>query len=211
MRLPVASYALPGRNPSRLWNCYAQPAESKGPVEIVGCPGVTAVAGDRSATVTWTPPASSTGGPITSYRATSSPDGRSCTVNAPATSCTVTGLTNGQAYTFTVVAISATGTSASSAASAPVTPFTTQVTIKITDSSRNGGKIVIRGTTAGLDPGDTLQVLTRVTAKGQFQPTGEVTVRSDGTFRWTGSSPRKTWIRVTDGDVVSNTVIVPAR
>ena len=130
---------------------------------------------------------------------------------APATSCTVTGLTNGQAYTFTVVAISATGTSASSAASAPVTPFTTQVTIKITDSSRNGGKIVIRGTTQGLDPGDTLDVLTRTSAKGQFQPTGEVTVRSDGTFRWTGSSPKKTWVRVTDGDVVSNTVIVPAR
>ena len=172
---------------------------------------VTAVAGDRSATVNWTPPASAAGGPITSYRATSSPDGRACTVSAPATSCTVTGLTNGQAYTFTVVAISATGTSASSAASAPVTPFTTQVTIRITDSNRNGGKVVIRGTTAGLDPGDTLQVLTRVTSKGQFQPTGEVTVRSDGTFRWTGSSPRKTWVRVTDGDVVSNTVIVPAR
>ena len=185
------------------------------PVTPVGGPNpptaVTAVAGDRSATVSWTPPASSVGGPITSYRATSSPDGRACTVAAPSTSCTVTGLTNGQAYTFTVVAISGTGTSASSAASAPVTPFTTQVTIRITDSSRNGGKVVIKGTTAGLDPGDTLQVLTRVTAKGQFQPTGEVTVRSDGTFRWTGSSPKKTWIRVTDGDVVSNTVIVPAR
>ena len=173
--------------------------------------GVTAVAGDRSATVSWTPPASSAGGPVTSYRATSSPDGRSCTVNAPATSCTVTGLTNGQPYTFTVVAISATGTSASSAASAPVTPFTTQVTIRITDSSRNGGKVVISGTTQGLDPGDTLQVLTRTSAKGQFQPTAEITVRANGTFRWSGTSTKKTWIRVTDGDTVSNTVIVAAR
>ena len=191
------------------------PSAPSTPVTPVGGPnpptGVTAVAGDRSATVSWTPPASPTGGPVTSYRATSSPDGRACTVNAPATTCTVTGLTNGQAYTFTVVAISSVGTSVSSAPSSPVTPFTTQVTIRITDSSRNGGKVVIRGTTQGLDPGDTLDVLTRVTAKGQFQPTGEVTVRSDGTFRWTGSSPRKTWIRVTDGDVVSNTVIVPAR
>ena len=191
------------------------PSAPSTPVVPVGGPnpptGVTAVAGERSATVTWTPPAFSAGAPITGYRVTSSPDGRTCTAGVPSTSCTVSGLTNGQAYTFTVVSISSTGTSAASAASAPVVPFTTQVTIRITDSSRNGGKVIIRGTTQGLDPGDTLDVLTRVTAKGQFQPTGEVTVRSDGTFRWTGSSPRKTWIRVTDGDVVSNTVIVPAR
>ena len=173
--------------------------------------GVTAVAGDRSATVSWTPPASAAGGPVTGYRATSSPDGRSCTVSAPATSCTVTGLTNGQAYTFTVVAISATGTSASSAASAPVTPFTTEVTIRITDSSRDGKKITIKGTTQGVDPGDTLDVLLRNSSKGKFQPAGEVVVKSNGTFRWTTTNTQKTWIRVTDGDVVSNTVIIPGR
>ena len=173
--------------------------------------GVTAVAGDRSATVTWTPPASSAGAPITSYRATSSPDGRTCTASAPATSCTVTGLTNGQPYTFTVVAISATGTSASSAASAPVTPFTTEVTIRITDSSRDGKKVIIKGTTQGVDPGDTLNVLIRNSGKGNFNPAGEVVVKSNGTFRWTTNNVSKTWLRVTDGDVVSNTVIVPAR
>lgn len=172
---------------------------------------VTALAGDRSATVSWTPPASSAGGPITSYRATSSPDGRACTVAAPATTCTVTGLTNGQAYTFTVVAISNPGTSASSAASAPVTPFTTQVTITITDSSRDGRKVIIKGTTQGVDPGDTLNVLIRNSGKGNFNPAGEVVVKSNGTFRWTTNNVSKTWLRVTDGDVVSNTVIVPAR
>ena len=191
------------------------PSAPSAAVTPVGGPnpptGVTAVAGDRSATVSWTPPTGTAGGTVTSYRATSSPDGRACTVNAPATTCTVTGLTNGQAYTFTVVAISATGTSAPSAASAPVTPFTTQVTIRITDSSRNGGRVVISGTTQGLDPGDSLQVLTRTSAKGQFQQTAEIQVRSNGTFRWSGTSTRKTWIRVTDGDVVSNTVIVAAR
>ena len=172
---------------------------------------VTAVAGDRSATVSWTAPTGTAGGTITGYRASSSPDGRSCTVNAPSTTCTVTGLTNGQAYTFTVVAISASGTSVSSATSAPVTPFTTQVTIRITDSSRNGGKVVISGTTQGLDPGDSLQVLTRTSAKGQFQQVAEIQVRASGTFRWSGPSAKKTWIRVTDGNVVSNTVIVAAR
>ena len=121
------------------------------------------------------------------------------------------GLTNGKAYTFTVVAISAIGTSASSAASSPVTPFTNQATITITSSSRNGNRVVIKGATQGLQPGDTLDVLTRTSAKGQFQPAGEVTVLANGTFRWSGASAKKTWIRVTNGDVTSNTVIVPAR
>ena len=191
------------------------PSAPSTPVTPIGGPnpptGVTAVAGDRSATVSWTPPVSAAGGPITSYRATSSPDGRACTVSAPATSCTVTGLTNGRSYTFTVVAISSVGTSVSSAASAPVTPFTSEVTLRITDSSRDGRKVIIKGTTQGVDPGDTLDVLIRNSGKGQFTPAGEVVVRANGTFRWTTTNVNRTWLRVTDGDVVSNTVIVPAR
>lgn len=196
------------------------PSAPSTPVIPVGGPNppasVTAVAGDRQATVSWTPATPTAGFPVTAYRVTSSPDGRTCTTNAtppntPATTCTVTGLTNGQAYTFTVVAISAGGTSASSPASAPVTPFTTEVTIRITDSSRDGKKITIKGTTQGMDPGDTLDVLIRNSSKGKFQPAGEVTVKTNGTFRWTTNNVNKTWIRVTDGDVVSNTVIVSAR
>ena len=193
------------------------PTSSVTPVGGPAAPtAVVAVAGDRSATVSWTPSTSTSGGPVTSYRVTSSPDGRTCTTTAtppatPATTCTVTGLTNGQAYTFTVVAISATGTSASSPSSAPVTPFTTEVTIRITDSSRNGKKIIIKGTTQGLDPGDTLDVLIRNSSKGKFEPAGEVVIKSNGTFRWTTTNSQKTWIRVTDGDVKSNTVVVQAR
>lgn len=40
MQLPVASYALPGRNPSRLVNVYAQASTGKGPVELLGSPGI---------------------------------------------------------------------------------------------------------------------------------------------------------------------------
>jgi hypothetical protein len=40
MRLPTASYGLPSRNASRLLNVYAQASQTKGPVEIVGTPGV---------------------------------------------------------------------------------------------------------------------------------------------------------------------------
>ncbi|MBB6403448.1 fibronectin type III domain-containing protein [Arthrobacter sp. AZCC_0090] len=88
--------------------------------------GVTATAGNASAVVSWTAPANG-GSPVTSYAVTPHAGGTALapvTVsgNPPATTATVTGLSNGTAYTFTVTATNAVGTSPASAASAPVTP-----------------------------------------------------------------------------------------
>ena len=74
--------------------------------------------GDGSATVTWTAPDNG-GSPITGYTVTASPGGATCTTST--TSCTVTGLTNGVAYTFTVVATNGAGTGPA-AGGGPVTP-----------------------------------------------------------------------------------------
>ncbi len=88
--------------------------------------GVTAVAGNASAQVSWTAPANG-GSAITGYTVTSSPGGLTATVPGTTTTASVTGLTNGTAYTFTVKATNAIGTSATSTASTSVTPVATAV------------------------------------------------------------------------------------
>ncbi|MCS6096591.1 Ig-like domain-containing protein [Shewanella baltica] len=88
---------------------------------LPGAPtAVTAVAGDSSASVSFTAPISNGGSAITSYAVIASPGG--ATVNGTASPITFSGLTNGTAYTFTVTATNAAGTSVVSAASNSVTP-----------------------------------------------------------------------------------------
>ncbi|MGO4189781.1 polysaccharide deacetylase family protein, partial [Pseudarthrobacter sp. TAF60_1] len=82
--------------------------------------GVSATAGNASATVSWTAP-NNGGSPITSYTVTPRTGTTNLTPvtitgNPPATSTTITGLTNGTAYTFTVTATNAIGTSPASTA-----------------------------------------------------------------------------------------------
>ncbi|MFF9565198.1 fibronectin type III domain-containing protein [Leifsonia sp. NPDC014704] len=78
-------------------------------VTVPTAPIITKViAGDRSVTVTFTPPASDGGSPITGYqlRATSLPT----PVTGGGSPLTMTGLTNGAPYVFQLVAVSAAGT-----------------------------------------------------------------------------------------------------
>ncbi len=77
-------------------------------------------AGNAQATVSWTAPTTDNGSAITSYTVTSSPDSRTCRTSGLI--CTVTGLTNGTSYTFTVTATNFYGSGPPSAPSAPVVP-----------------------------------------------------------------------------------------
>jgi fibronectin type 3 domain-containing protein len=84
---------------------------------------VKAIAGNKTATVSWKKPTNDGGAPITSYRVIASPGGATCvTETGDVLSCSITGLTNGTAYTFTVIAVNGIGNSLPSTASVAVTP-----------------------------------------------------------------------------------------
>jgi len=80
----------------------------------------TASAGDAQASVTFTAPSNVGGSAITNYYAVSNPG--QITASSVTSPVTVTGLTNGTSYTFTVWALNSFGPSAYSAASGSVTP-----------------------------------------------------------------------------------------
>ena len=96
------------------------------PVQVLllspGAPtGVTATAGDTTAALSWTAPASLGTGTFTGYTATAQPGGANC--SATTTGCTITGLTDGTTYSVTVVTRTTDGNSAPSPA-VSVTPAT---------------------------------------------------------------------------------------
>ena len=138
----VASNADGPGAPSDFSN-IAIPTEGRAP----GAPrNVRATAGDAAATVTWVAPADSGSSPILEYVVASTPEGKTCST-AGALTCTVTGLTNGAAYTFAVIARSADGLSLPSANSNEVTPTSAAARpdppATFTVKARKGGRVIL--------------------------------------------------------------------
>ncbi len=185
------------------------------PPRTPGAPsGVTAVAGDGLASVSWAPPGDSGSFPVSAYEATSTPGGRSCLVNSPVRSCEVSGLVNGTSYTFTVRALNGAGWGAESARSNAVTPrAVVRATIVITGSRDpvDPRMAVVRGVTTGL-AGKRVTPYVRFAGEGEFTP-GRVPrpVADDGTFDWQRRTARRVVVYFACGAVVSNRVVIPAR
>ena len=95
----------------------------------VGTPGaptnVSAIAGDGSATVSFSPPTDNGGADISVYTARGTPGGLQGTCSF--SPCQVEGLSNGTAYTFTVTATNEAGEGAPSSASNSVTPASSAI------------------------------------------------------------------------------------
>jgi hypothetical protein len=138
--------------------------------------GVTASAGNSQATVSFSPPANG-GREITSYTVTSMPaGGGDADAGSIATTHTILGLTNGTAYTFSVVAVNVIGPSSESPKSNAVTPAGVPSTPIGVIASASNGQASISFTASASSGGSSITSYTAtsspsgVTASGVSSP-----------------------------------------
>ena len=183
------------------------------PIPIPASPPtvVVATAGDASVFVTWTPPASTGSYPITQYRAVASPGNQMCVTAT--TSCAITGLTNGTAYTVRVEAFTEAGWSESSVPSNAVTPQAPAVkSLSITASRGIGAErriITVRGVSSGL-AGQAVTIWLAFAGEKPRPAMVRAMIQEDGTFTWSRRSTRAITIFAEAGGVRSQTVKVRA-
>ncbi|HEY0964077.1 MAG TPA: fibronectin type III domain-containing protein, partial [Pseudomonadales bacterium] len=151
---------------------------------VPGAPTIgSATASNTQATVAFTAPASNGGSAITSYTVTSSPGNISAT--GAGSPITVTGLTNGVAYTFTAKAENSAGTGSASAASNSVTPKASNTITFSNPGAQNFGTTPVLTATATSTDTVTFSSATTgvctITSSGAltFVTAGTCTIRAD--------------------------------
>ncbi|MDQ1686221.1 MAG: large repetitive protein, partial [Frankiaceae bacterium] len=133
-------------------SAWSDPSAAVTPAAVPGAPsGISAVAHDQSATVTWQAP-SNGGSPITSYDVRYSTNGGTSWTSAgvafAASPAAVTGLTNGTSYLFEVTAINGVGTGAYSSPSAAIVPAGVPVAPTAVSATRGDTQATVTWTAA---------------------------------------------------------------
>lgn len=185
------------------------------PPRPAGAPtDVTAVAGDGSASVSWTAPADPGSFAVSNHQVTSSTGGKGCMVSAPSLTCEVAGLTNGMSYTFAVRALNGAGWGPSSAPSNAVTPqaaVTKSIVITGSRDTSDSRYVRVSGRTTDL-VGEQVTPWIRFPGESSYSAgTGLKTVDAAGRFDWSRRTGKKVYVYFTHGSVRSNTVAIPAR
>ena len=144
--------------------------------------GMTAVAGDASATLTWSAPASSGSYAVSTYLATSTPGGRTCL--ASALTCEISGLVNGTTYTFSVQALTGAGWGPSSEPSNAVTPVESPVPTIAIEGKRTHRVVSVTGRTTGFGMGALVTPWLKRGAGQPFEQGKDVLVDERGGFTW---------------------------
>ena len=176
---------------------------------VPGAPTIgTAVDGDAQATISFTAPSNNGGTSITSYTVTSSPGGK--TASGTTSPITVTGLSNGTTYTFTVIATNIIGTSTASAASNAVTPSTVTTWNGTTWSAgvpNSASNAIINGniTMAQWGSATSVNYLT-VNSPYTFALTGIVTINNDAQTAFTNNGTISGGTIVLGGTIGAQTI-----
>jgi chitodextrinase len=141
------------------------------PSTVPGAPTIgTATKGNAQATVTFTAPGSNGGSAITGYTVTSSPGG--ITATGSASPITITGLTNGTAYTFTVTATNANGIGPVSPASNSVTPSAVPGAPTIGTATKGNAQAIVTFTAPGSNGGSAIIGYTVTSSPGGITAAG---------------------------------------
>jgi hypothetical protein len=123
---------------------------------------VLASAGDAYATITWEVPSSLGGSNITGYAVTaadstaSNRGGETCAWTSGPLTCTVSGVANGDSYTFTATATNSLGTSVASAVSNVVVPAITVPSVPTDATATPGNGVVAVSWTAPFTGGSAI-------------------------------------------------------
>ena len=212
----VSAITARGTGPASTASAAATPSTTPGQPNAP-----QATRGDTQVLLSWLAPADG-GSAVTGYKVEKEMGGNWTTVSADtqstSTSYTVTGLTNGTAYTFRVTAINANGAGTASSASASVTPVTLpgtpsnltatpsngQVSLAWSPGSGGGSSLTGHSVEASTDGGTSWTTV--IADTGSALGSATVTGLTNGTpylFRVSGISGSGTGLPATLGSAVS--------